>query len=822
MKRLLILFFCAISLSSLAQTVKRYKQAIQSNIEGHQVQGFYVDSIIGLPRYAQKLDPDVVKYLGRGKDALLFADTLHNLLYWYNPHTGDVDTVNKAGGRRSWLQDAINANPNLDKDNTIYFPNYGITWQGGKFVIAGDSSQTASDSITTKFGVINDVNTASGTLAATTGLPVIRSSMTYGNKTYAFEKIAQTFPTKEVHVVVNILPSDSTQAYPDSAAIDNIITDFAGIIDQHFAPYNIYYVAIQNEFLNKTYYRLDGSSVRRYAYLLQRLGGLFKSRDARYYISDGGITGPALDWLVLHYLDSTGQTEEYNHYKAARFTPAQQAGADNWDVTGPYTDQIARYREYFSYLKDIDSIDAVSLHYPLPINDSADFDTTSICAAVEAYSFLSGGKEVVFNEVGFRNQSTTIPTNVISKFIRLKSPYVIFYNGADTTYTGRNNAFAALDGTALRPNGTVLQNRFSGIKKIIRNILEILKDGTIRFPGIPNAGALGTDNTGKVILGSGGTGGGTGSVTSVGITSTTLNVTNTPVVNSGNINVEIPSNYVTTNGTQTLTNKSGNISQWTNDAGYVTDLSPYATISSLNNYLLKSEAAATYEPKITAGATAQYWRGDKTWQNLSSINISTFPNDVSYITRSGISAATGKPISYNSTTGVIDFDTTTNHSYNFYNTKYLGIPTLAQGGVIYASSASVIASTAAGTAGQFLQSNGTGAPTWVGLPLKTPITLTDAATVSWNYSLGYNASVTLAGNRTLSISNATAGDYGTIKVIQDATGSRTLTLPSNSRVNSYWGVGTAINLSTAPASVDILNWYYDGTNFYWTLGRNYQ
>jgi len=62
----------------------------------------------------------------------------------------------------------------------------------------------------------------------------------------------------------------------------------------------------------------------------------------------------------------------------------------------------------------------------------------------------------------------------------------------------------------------------------------------------------------------------------------------------------------------------------------------------------------------------------------------------------------------------------------------------------------------------------------------TPQPLTDAATISWNPTNGLNASVTLGGNRTLSFTSTPAiGSYGTLVVTQDATGNRTITLPSS-------------------------------------------
>jgi hypothetical protein len=98
-------------------------------------------------------------------------------------------------------------------------------------------------------------------------------------------------------------------------------------------------------------------------------------------------------------------------------------------------------------------------------------------------------------------------------------------------------------------------------------------------------------------------------------------------------------------------------------------------------------------------------------------------------------------------------------------------------------------------------------------------TLTDGATITFNGNNGSNAVVTLGGNRTLAWSNTVAGTYYTLRVIQDATGSRTLTLPSGSKV--IGGGAGAITLSTAAASVDLITFYYDGTNYYVTYGTNY-
>lgn len=99
--------------------------------------------------------------------------------------------------------------------------------------------------------------------------------------------------------------------------------------------------------------------------------------------------------------------------------------------------------------------------------------------------------------------------------------------------------------------------------------------------------------------------------------------------------------------------------------------------------------------------------------------------------------------------------------------------------------------------------------------------LTDGVTITWTFAgaQSLNHTVTLAGNRTLAISGATNGATGVLIVKQDATGSRTLTLPAGSKVVNAGG--GAVTLSTAANAVDILSFVYDGTNYWWTIGKNY-
>jgi len=98
-------------------------------------------------------------------------------------------------------------------------------------------------------------------------------------------------------------------------------------------------------------------------------------------------------------------------------------------------------------------------------------------------------------------------------------------------------------------------------------------------------------------------------------------------------------------------------------------------------------------------------------------------------------------------------------------------------------------------------------------------TLTYALTTSWDMDVSINAIVTLTGDTTLDITNVNSGQVGLIKIIQDVTGTRLLTLPANSIVIN--GGAGAITLSTDPNAIDVLSFIYDGTDFMWTYGPNY-
>ena len=88
-------------------------------------------------------------------------------------------------------------------------------------------------------------------------------------------------------------------------------------------------------------------------------------------------------------------------------------------------------------------------------------------------------------------------------------------------------------------------------------------------------------------------------------------------------------------------------------------------------------------------------------------------------------------------------------------------------------------------------------------------TLTDAATVAVDLSLSNNFTLTLGGNRQLgNPTNATAGQSGSIFVIQDATGNRTLSYAAN------WDFigGSPPVLSTAANAIDRIDYIVQGSS----------
>ena len=83
----------------------------------------------------------------------------------------------------------------------------------------------------------------------------------------------------------------------------------------------------------------------------------------------------------------------------------------------------------------------------------------------------------------------------------------------------------------------------------------------------------------------------------------------------------------------------------------------------------------------------------------------------------------------------------------------------------------------------------------------TESTLTDGSTVSWDVSTEDVAKVTLGGNRTLAApSNGTTGQFISLLVIQDGTGSRTVALGTDYETAAAAG----LTLTSTASATDLV------------------
>lgn len=90
-----------------------------------------------------------------------------------------------------------------------------------------------------------------------------------------------------------------------------------------------------------------------------------------------------------------------------------------------------------------------------------------------------------------------------------------------------------------------------------------------------------------------------------------------------------------------------------------------------------------------------------------------------------------------------------------------------------------------------------------------------AKTIDWTQ--GNKQRLTLTGNCTLTFTPPSGACNLILKLIQDATGSRTVTWPASVK----WVQRTAPVLTTTANYIDIISFYFDGTNYFGTGSLNF-
>ena len=89
------------------------------------------------------------------------------------------------------------------------------------------------------------------------------------------------------------------------------------------------------------------------------------------------------------------------------------------------------------------------------------------------------------------------------------------------------------------------------------------------------------------------------------------------------------------------------------------------------------------------------------------------------------------------------------------------------------------------------------------------------STIDW--TSGNKVHLTLDSSPALTFTGPSGPTNLLIKLIQDASGSRTVTWPAAVK----WSGGTTPTLSTSANSVDVVSFYFDGTNYYGSFAANF-
>lgn len=210
------------------------------------------------------------------------------------------------------------------------------------------------------------------------------------------------------------------------------------------------------------------------------------------------------------------------------------------------------------------------------------------------------------------------------------------------------------------------------------------------------------------------------------------------------------------------------------------------------------------------------------WENISPLSdaltasASTAESAATAASTSQTEAANSATSAANSATKASDAAATAVAIAGFDPTDYVAktrlVSTsgLASGGGNLTADRTIAVPAAIGADWWFLNSTTVaGTPASVAKALEE-VTLTDAATIAVDLNTFINAAVTLGGNRTLGApTNAVPGETGRIRIIQDATGSRTLAYGAGWK----FAGGTAPSLSTAAGSIDILEYEVISSSF---------
>jgi hypothetical protein len=172
---------------------------------------------------------------------------------------------------------------------------------------------------------------------------------------------------------------------------------------------------------------------------------------------------------------------------------------------------------------------------------------------------------------------------------------------------------------------------------------------------------------------------------------------------------------------------------------------------------------------LAAAATAEFIRDTIATALAASAGITVTPNDPADTITVGLDTETVQDI----VAGLLAAGSGITLTYNDAgNVETVAVDTEAVQDIIGA----LLAAATGANSGIVVTYNDAGNAESVGLASSAFQTLTDAATIAWDMSAGFNAKVTLGGNRIIGTpTNPIEGRTYTLQLIQDGTGSRTIT-----------------------------------------------
>ncbi|MCH9845910.1 MAG: hypothetical protein K0U53_00170 [Betaproteobacteria bacterium] len=345
-----------------------------------------------------------------------------------------------------------------------------------------------------------------------------------------------------------------------------------------------------------------------------------------------------------------------------------------------------------------------------------------------------------------------------------------------TTRTGKGSPLTTAE---MDNNLTNLRDQSIAIADDTSTTLDVESGNTLTIAG---SGTVSTAGSGQTLT-----------ITGSGISATSTDVLQNKTINTANNTITVAEadisdlgSYITATSTDTLTNKTFNVEGTGNSISNidVADLksgvldTDIATVSASDDTLASAKAIKAYVDAEDANIASD----SLTFTNKAG-NISQWTNDSGYVTSAGIADVVSD------TTPQLGGDLDVNGN---------DIVSVSDGNIVLAP-------------------NGTGKTKInnINYSEAAPHTVTYATTITPDVANGNIQKVTLTGGVTFSaFSNPVAGQTLTLFVVQDATGSRTLT-------STMKFAGGAKTLSTAANAIDIITVHYDGSNYYANLVTNF-